>query len=110
MNASNQAMLSALMGVIGVIGALVVAMGWSDNAKVQAVLKVLNESVPVLGGAFMILGPLVWTIVDKFRARNKIAEAVNAGIAKSNQEPGVTPPVPKEAVPEIIKQFGEKSP
>lgn len=113
MNPSNEAALSALRTVIAMLGVLVVAMGWSSNEKVQTILRVLNEVVPPLLGALMVLGPIAWGMIDKFRARNKIVNGVNAGIALANADvgaPGATPPVSKEMVPGVIKQYGEKTP
>ena len=96
--ATKQAILSAVRSILLGVGSVLAAKGVVDDATVQSMI-----------GSVMVIVPIVWGILDKYRSERltKAREviAVNSGIAASNVDPNITPPVPAEAVPAIIKTF-----
>lgn len=82
---TKAALLSALRSILTVLGSSLVAHGYINDAGA-------NELI----GAGMVIAPLVWGIVEKYRAETKTqvreTTAVNAGIAAATPVDMRTPP------------------
>ncbi|MBI4291339.1 MAG: hypothetical protein HY661_07670 [Betaproteobacteria bacterium] len=77
MNATRQAVLSAIRSILIAIGSSWVTKGYVDSATVDSLI-----------GAAMIIVPVIWGVWDKYRAerlaRARETVAVNVGITAAN--------------------------
>lgn len=94
----KQALLSAIRTILAAAGAWMATHKYIDADK-------MNEIV----GAIMIIIPIVWGVVNKYKAEAKTqareAVAVNVGIAVADRTAGATPAVPAANVPAVIEAF-----
>ena len=100
-NATLQALLSAVRSVLIAIGATLVARGYMTDATVNSVV-----------GALLVLGPLLWGLVQKFQAERSAKErevvAVNTGIIVADATVGQTPPVAMMQATKLIENIGSR--
>jgi len=93
--ATQNAAMGAIRSLLVVSGAALATHGIGSD-------KLWAEVI----GPVMVLIPVCYSFWLKFenerRAKLRETIAVNVGIAVSNAEPTITPPVPAAAVPEII--------
>lgn len=92
----KDALLSLLRTVLTTAATLLAARGVFDS-----------ETGNVLVGAVITLATGIWGMVEKYEAekaaKQREAVALNVGIAVSNADPAITPPVPHEDVQAILK-------
>ena len=96
----KQAVLSAVRNLLSAGGAVLVTRGLLDSATSNQII-----------GAFMVILPLLWGVWDKYNTESKTQErevkALNVGVAISNADVNVTPPLTKEEA-QIAIQSGAK--
>ena len=100
---TKQALLSAVRSLAIVAGSSLVAHGYLNT-------DAMNETI----GAFVVIIPILWGVVDKYSAERKTktreAVAVNVGIKVADSTVGLTPLVTATAAPEIINAIAPTLP
>jgi hypothetical protein len=90
---------------VAVIGSGLALLGHHIS---EETLRLIGE---VIGGVFMVAA-LVWSqwnvIASERKAREREHIALNAGISKSNGEPGPTAPVPFDEALAVIHEYGQR--
>ncbi len=91
----KQSIQSVIRTLLAAAGSWLVAKGLLDNATMNNAL-----------GAIMVIIPVVWGIWDKYKTASNTkvreANALNVGIALSNQDPNQTPLVPASEAPKVL--------
>ena len=95
-NATVQALLSAVRSVLIAIGATLVAKGYLTNENVNAIV-----------GGLLVIGPLIWGIMQKVfaerEAKARVVTALKVGIAVADSTVGPTPIPPDSKIPALIE-------
>lgn len=82
--ATTAAALSVFRTFLSAIGGIAVTLGYISQGTSQQIVGAVLD----ITGAAMVLFPLIWGVINKFRAEHKIqvrtTDAVNVGIMAAN--------------------------